>query len=219
VTHARRLALFDLDGTITRADSFPPFVWGLVAKHPWRWLRLPLLGLPVAAFTLRLIGRGTLKGWMIRIMLGGLPRSTVTAWAREYAAQVVPARVFSDALATFRQHLQAGDHVVVLSASPDLYVPEIALLLGAQEVHCTRIRWRGERLDGRLAGPNCRDHEKDRVLAHLRASHPGLPVIAYGNSVEDLIHMQHCEAALYINPVPRMRAVIRNLGIPGVQWR
>lgn len=173
----------------------------------------------MAAFTLRLIGRGTLKGAILRIMLGGLPRATVSAWAKEYAAQVVSARLFGDAVATLRQHLRDGDHVVVLSASPDLYVPEIALLLGAQEVHCTRIRWHGDRLDGRLAGPNRRDHEKDRVLAQLRASQPGLPVIAYGNSPEDLIHMQHCEAALYINPVPRMRAVIQTLGIPGVQWR
>lgn len=215
----RRLALFDLDGTITRHDSFPPFVWGLVARHPWRWLRVPLLGLPVAAFMLRLIGRGTLKGSLIRIMLGGLPRAEVAAWARTYAAEVVPKQLFGDAVATFRKHLEDGDHVVLLSASPDLYVPEIGRLLGAHEVHCTQIRWRGDILDGWLAGPNRRDHEKDRVLAQLREAHPGLPVVAYGNSSEDLIHMQHCEAALYINPVPKMRAVISELGIPGAQWQ
>ncbi|MET0282195.1 MAG: HAD-IB family hydrolase [Steroidobacteraceae bacterium] len=215
----RRLVLFDLDGTITRHDSFPPFVWGLVARHPLRWLRLPLLGLPFAAFTLRLIGRGTLKGSLLRLMLGGLPRSAVADWVRDYASQVVPARLFSEAVAAFQQHLRAGDHVVVVSASPDLYVPEIARLLGAHEVFCTPIRWRDGRLDGRLAGPNCRDHEKDRVLQQLRRAHPGLPVIAYGNSVEDLIHMQHCEQAVYVNPTPRMQAMLERMGIPGVFWR
>jgi phosphatidylglycerophosphatase C len=213
-----RLVLFDLDGTITRHDSFPPFVWGLVARHPLRWLRLPLLALPFAAFTLRLIGRGTLKGALLRLMLGGLPRSAVAEWARQYATSVVPARVFSEAVATLQQHLQAGDHVVVVSASPDLYVPEIARLLGAHEVFCTPIRWQDETLDGRLDGPNCRDHEKDRVLQLLRMRHPGLPVIAYGNSAEDLVHMRNCEQAVYVNPTPRMQALLKGMGMPGVFW-
>ncbi len=86
--------------------------------------------------------------------------------------------MFAEAVNEFRKHLAAGDHVVVLSASPDLFVPEIARALGANEVICTQIRWTGELLDGRLAGPNRRDHEKARVLEELRARMPGLPVIA-----------------------------------------
>lgn len=215
----RRLALFDLDGTITRRDSFQGFVLGLLARHPARLLRLPLLLVPLAGFLLRLIDRGALKGAVLHLLFRGLPRAALAQWAALYAAGTVRARLFPDAVAAVRAHLAAGDHVVLLSASPDLYVPEIGRLLGIGEVHCTEVRWKADRLDGRLAGPNRRDVEKLRVLEGLRAAHPGLPVIAYGNSPADLIHMQQCEEAVYVNPQARLHTVLGMRGIRAVHWR
>lgn len=215
----RRIALFDLDGTITRRDSFQGFVLGLLARHPLRLLRVPLLLVPLLGFLLRRIDRGGLKGAVLFLLFSGLPRAAVDRWAVQYAAATVPARMFPDAVAAVRGHLAAGDRVVLLSASPDLYVPEIGRLLGIPEVHCTAVRWRGGRLDGRLAGPNRRDVEKLRVLESLRRAHPGLPVIAYGNSEPDLVHMQHCEEAVYVNPQPRQHAALAGHGIRAVHWR
>ena len=108
--------------------------------------------------------------------------------------------------------------MVVLSASPDLFVPAIARLLGAHEVICTQIRWREDALDGRLAGPNRRDHEKARVLEGLRAAHPGLPVVAYGNSKPDLIHMERCEEAVYVNADPALAVLLGARGMRCVDW-
>jgi phosphatidylglycerophosphatase C len=195
----RRLALFDLDGTLTRADTFRGFVLRLLLAHPLRWPRAALLSLPIAAYILKRIDRGQLKGSFMRLLFKGMSRSEIDGFARRYATMVMATGVFPEAVAALRGHLSAGDHVVVLSASPDLYVPEIGRLLGAHETICTQVRWDGERLDGRLAGPNRRDHEKARVLEGLRAAHPGLPVIAYGNSTPDLVHMALCEEGVYVN--------------------
>jgi phosphatidylglycerophosphatase C len=194
-----RLALFDLDGTLTRGDTYRGFVVELLAAHPAHWPRALLLPLPLIAYVLGVLDRGALKGAILRLLFAGLSRGHVAAFARHYAARVVPARVYPSALEAVSSHLAAGDHVVVLSASPDLYVPEIGQLLGAHQSICTPIRWDGERLDGRLAGPNRRDREKTRMLAALRTAHPGISVIAYGNSTADLDHMRLCEEAVYIN--------------------
>jgi phosphatidylglycerophosphatase C len=194
-----RLALFDLDGTLTRGDTYRWFVWQLLADHPSRWARALLLPLPLIAFALGRLDRGGLKGAILRTLFVGMSRQQIAACAHSFAERVVPGRLFPEGLNALRSHLSAGDHVVVLSASPDLYVPEIGRLLGAHETLCTRIRWDGDRLDGRLAGPNHRDHEKTRVLTTLRAAHHGLPVIAYGNSEPDLDHMRHCEEAVFVN--------------------
>ena len=46
------LALFDLDGTITRRDTLLPYVAGFLLRHPARLARLPRL-LPALARLLR----------------------------------------------------------------------------------------------------------------------------------------------------------------------
>lgn len=214
----QRLAVFDLDGTLTRRDTFVPFVLGLLARHPARWPRVPLLLIPAIGYLLGSVDRGALKGAILHDLFNGLPRSAVASWAEQYAARVVPQRMFAPAVQAFRAHLSAGDHVVVLSASPDLFVPAIARLLGASEVICTQIRWQSDRLDGRLAGPNRRDHEKARVLQDLRTRMPGLPVTAYGNSSPDLIHLERCEQGIYVNAPPTLAAELTQRGLTCVQW-
>ena len=215
----RRLAVFDLDGTLSRHDTYFPFVLGLLLRHPARWPRAALLLIPAVSYLLGRLDRGGLKGAILQYLFRGMRHETIRRWARQYAARVVPGRLFPEAVAAFRAHQAVGDHVVVLSASPDLFVPDIGHLLGADEVICTAIRWDADRLDGRLAGPNRRDHEKARVLSQLRARLPGLPAIAYGNSSADLIHMQHCEQAVYVNASPPRAAELTRQGMRCVRWR
>lgn len=215
----RRLAVFDLDGTLTRADSFGPFVLGLLWRHPLRALRLPLLIAPALGYVLRRLGRGELKGAVLHLLFDGLPRADLDRFGAYYAQRVIDRGMFQEAIAALRAHVAAGDHVVLLSASPDLYVPRIGALLGAHETHCTRVRWNGELLDGRLEGLNRRDEEKLRVIQQLRAAHPGLAVIAYGNSAPDLVHMHLCEQAVYVNADEELARRLTAGGMRCVKWR
>ncbi len=215
----RRLAVFDLDGTLTRGDTYLGFGCGLLARKPLRWVRMPALLVPALAFVVRLIDQGALKGAVLRVLFAGLARSEVHAWAQRFARTTVALGMYPEALAAFRSHVANGDYTVLMSASPDLYVPEIAQLLGASECVCTAVRWNGALLDGRLAGPNCRGEEKALVLERLRQQHPGLSVIGYGNSGHDIAHLMRCDEAVYVNPRPRMRGRLAQLGMRCVQWR
>lgn len=217
-TPPRRLAVFDLDGTLSRADTFFPFVTGLLLAQPARWFRAVLVPLDILLYLVGRLDRGALKGAILHTLFDGLPRATVVAWAAKFAAGALRDRMHAEGVAALHRHVQAGDHVVVLSASPDLYVPEIGRLLGAHETICTAVRWNGDRLDGRLAGPNRRDHEKARVLQALRAAHPGLSVIAYGNSPPDLVHMAQCEESVYVNATAAEAAGLAARGIRVVSW-
>ena len=58
-----------------------------------------------------------------------------------------------------------------------------------------------------------------RTYEQLRAAHPGLPVIAYGNSVADLPHMRLCEEAVYINASAALAAELQAAGIQSRRWR
>jgi len=152
-------------------------------------------------------------------LLGGIGRGPLEDLAVAFAHEVVASHLHVEARPTIAQHRAGGDRLVLMSASPDLYVPRIAALLGFDECICTRVRWRGPILDGRLDGPNCRGAEKSHHLQQLRARHPGTPVIAYGNSAGDLDHLRRCEAAVYVNAGRREGATLASEGIRLVRWQ
>lgn len=192
---------------------------GLLLRQPWRLLRAPLLLPAVAAFLLKRLDHGGLKSAVIRVLLGGVTRAQAQAWTAAYVQQVVPGRLFAAALAAIARHRAAGDRLVLLSASPDLFVPALAAAMGFDQVLCTGVAWAGDHLEGSLTTANRRGEEKLRCLLALRSAHPGCHVTGYGNSEPDLAHLQACDAAFYINPRPAQAARLHSVGIRPVHWR
>lgn len=214
----RGLAVFDLDGTITRHDTLLPYVLGFLARHP---ARLPGLLRPVpslAPFLLKRGDRGALKAELIRGTLGGLSRATLDEWTARFVPRLLAHGVRRDALACIARHRAERDLLVLMSASPDLYVPAIARALGFAEVLCTQLRWQGEYLDGSLAGPNCYGAEKARALQALRGRHPGLGTTAYGNAMSDLGHLCLADHGVLVNGNRRSRKAARGLGLSCLRW-
>jgi phosphatidylglycerophosphatase C len=75
--------------------------------------------------------------------------------------------------------------VVLVSASPELYLVPLAEGLGVRALLCTRLEVDdGGRLTGRIAGVNCAGGEKVRRLQEHLAGRPAR-VWAYGNSADD----------------------------------
>ena len=215
-----RLAIFDLDGTITRRDTLAPYALGfLTRKRIWR-LPILLLVLPaLLGHALGLVDRGGLKSAFIRAALGGCRRKDLERWTATFVDRLLAHGVFPQAVEAIRAHARAGDHLVLLSASTDLYVPAIAHALGFQEVICTGVRWKAERLSGALTTPNRRGVEKARCIAALRERHPGLEAVAYGNARSDLDHLRLVERGVLVNGSPAARREAMREGIGCTHWR
>lgn len=211
------LAIFDLDGTITRHDTMWPFVSGYLLRHPTRWWRLPLCLLPLLKYFLANRDRGALKGAVLRLALGGVARADLDRWAERYVRQLVRNGLFAEALECIGALRRAQARLVLLSASPDLYVPLIARALGFDECICTEVRWRGDgRLDGALASENRRGAEKTRCVRALLAKHDPLLSQAYGNDRADIEHLALVSAGVYVNG--RAEDVIDTPSIRVVRW-
>lgn len=214
------VALFDLDGTLTWRDTLLPFLARYVRQHPWRLLglwRLPgaLLGYMGDR------DRGLLKSRVIQLCMAGATRADVLRSAHGFvAAALAPGGRFRPAaLEVLERHRAAGDRLVLLSASPDLYVPLIGESLGFERSLCTELLWQDDRLDGRLVTLNRRGPEKANCLAWLRLQYPGLSFVAYGNSDSDLDHMRLTERAVLVNANASARRHAAALGIPTDDWR
>jgi phosphatidylglycerophosphatase C len=215
-----RLAVFDLDGTITRHDTLVSYVLGyLVRKRVWRLPALLLVAPAAVGYAAGLVDRGGLKSAFIRAALGGCRRKDLQHWTAAFVTRLLAHGLFPQALEAIRGHARAGDHLVLLSASTDFYVPAIAHALGFQEVICTGVRWDGERLDGRLNTPNRRGEEKARCVTALRARHPGMETVAYGNAASDLDHLRLVERGVLVNGSAAARRAAAQGGITCTDWR
>lgn len=213
------VAVFDLDGTLTWRDTLMPFLIGYLRRHPRRLFELWRLAPALVGFALGDRDRGRLKSRAIRMVMGGAARTAVDSWAETFVSDLIPhRRLRPGALAVLAAHREAGDRLILLSASPDLYVPRIGKALGFERIICTEVQWRGERLDGTLKTPNRLGVEKLRCLELLRAEYPGLPVVAYGNSATDLEHMRSADRALLVNAGPAARRAAVKCGIPVSDW-
>jgi phosphatidylglycerophosphatase C len=216
--------VFDLDGTLTWQDTLLPFLIGYASRHPSRLLRLWRLPAAIIGYFTSDCDRGLLKSRVIRAVMGGDSRSKLDAWSESFVGGLARGRVFRPAaLAMLEVHRAAGDHLVLLSASPDLYVPRIGGLLGFERTLCTELEWRRDpsdedRLDGALRTPNRRGEEKALCLAWLRTQYVDMPVVAYGNSESDLPHLRQADRALLVNGSAAARRSAAASGIPVADW-
>lgn len=212
------LVFFDLDGTISRRDTLLPYVTGYVLRRPWRAWRLLAVLPQLAAFVAGRGDRGSLKGALIHAGMGGASPEEIALWTEAFLPRLLAGGLHPDAVAAIEAHRRAGDHLVLMSASVDLYVPEIARRLGFSEAVCSGVRWDADRLDGRLATPNRRDEEKARCFREIAARHPGTATVAYGNTASDLPHMLLADRAVMVNPRASLRARCETASIETVRW-
>lgn len=214
-----RVAIFDLDGTITRHDTLLPFLAGYLRRQPLRALRLWRLPFSLARYALGLSGRGQLKSTLIRQVMYDADRRSIDQWAAEFCRTRLPRMLNPGALTAIDRHRAAGDRLVLLSASVDLYVPVIASNLGFDEAVCTGLSWNGDRLEGRLTTENRRGSEKHRCIESLRGRFPGARFAAYGNAESDFEHLLAVEEPLLVNASSAARRRAVAVGLRCADWQ
>jgi phosphatidylglycerophosphatase C len=194
----RPIAVWALDGTLTRSDTLLPFL-RRVAGTP---SVVGALAIAASRELPRHHRRDAAKALVLQRLLGGRALAEIDQIARAHAARIAAARMRPDSLARWGWHRRAGHRLVIASASPGLYVRHLARHLGADAVVCTEMAVVNGRLTGALRGANCRGAEKARrVLAHL-TEQPATRVWAYADGDTDRPLLALADVAI---PVTRRR--------------
>lgn len=182
---ARPLAAFDLDGTLTHRDTLLPFLHQAVGRgRTYRALLASSLPLARAA-AFGGAHRDVAKAAVLRGVLAGAPLDGLTEAAESFADHIVTQRLRPEVRERVAWHRNEGHELVLVSASPELYVTPIGRKLGFDTVLATRLEIGADgRLTGRLLGANCRGPEKVMRLREWRGE--GLTLAyAYGDSAGD----------------------------------
>lgn len=193
------LAVFDLDGTLIRGDSFLPFVTGYARR--FRRIR-PLISLPIwlGLYGARLLPDHRAKERVLISFFRGEPCEAVAGFAEEFSQRWILPRLHEPVHSRLKWHLSSGHRVILLSASPNLYVEAVGAALGIGEVICTRVQGGPHRWNGRLDGPNCKGTEKlTRLYQYLGTEHWQGETFAYGDSKSDLPILQWARHGYLVN--------------------
>lgn len=194
------VALFDLDHTLTRQDSFPMWIAMLVG-----WRRT-LRAFTMAGFALR-PGRSDIRGRAKESILRWSVRGATVAEAQA-AGRLLGQRIRwrQGLVSILHAHREAGRAIVIATGAPELYV---APLLRAADIRADAVIGTGleivdGKLTGRLSGANCvRDEKARRVAEWLSANGPFAESWGYGNRPHDLAMLELTDHPNIIERGPR----------------
>lgn len=199
-----RVAAFDVDGTLTHRDTLLPFLQRLCGTQ--RLARaLARHGLALSAMVVGRAERDTVKDLLLAQLLAGWDAEEVRSAGAAYAGFLVDAdRLRPDTVARLHEHRAAGHRVVLVSASPEVYLGPLGRHLEVDAVLCSALEEGPDgRLTGRLAGANCRGPEKVvRLEAWLAGETAGEPpyLYAYGDSAGDRELLARADVGILVKP-------------------
>jgi HAD superfamily hydrolase (TIGR01490 family) len=180
------LAIFDLDGTLTTQDTFVAYLVSFGRRHR-KIGALVAMPFRVSGYLLKLLRDHQLKQQLLRSFFGGAGRAQIEEHTDWFCRNWLPRHLHSVGNRFLKEHLAQNHRVILLSASPDLYVPAVGRALGIAETLCTQVAFEGDLCAGRLVGSNCKGDEKiARVREYLGVSAAPPNTSAYGDSRHDL---------------------------------
>jgi len=221
----QRLAIYDMDKTITHAPTWTAFLIAAARDHaPWRLVLLPLAGIATAGYAAKLLDRAGLKQATQRLMLGrSVPAEATKAIVARFADHVVASGTFAGARAQIAADRAEGRRLVMATASYRFYAAAIAERLGFDDVIATNSRLAP---DGALLpvidGENCYGPAKlamieawmraqgiDRADAHVRF---------YSDHVSDAPALAWADDAWAVNAHGPLRTLAKAEGWTIVDW-
>jgi HAD superfamily hydrolase (TIGR01490 family) len=216
------LALFDLDGTLLAGDT----------DELWCNFLIDAGRLDRATFgaanrdVIERYARGDITpaefSAFYAATLGGRSAAEWAPLRERFVATAIVPRLGADAFALVARHRDAGDRLVLTTATNRFLTEPIAAVLAIDDLIATDLEVAAGAFTGRTEGVvNMREGKLARIKAWLDAA--GLPAASlgdatfYSDSINDLPLLSAVGTPVVVNPDPRLRAEAARLGWPIVR--
>lgn len=179
----KNLALFDFDGTLTTKDTFIAFIKFYCGTG--RFLLGFLLLSPILVlFKLKIIPNWKAKEYVLTYFFKGEHIDTFNSMGKQFVEKGLPKMMRKEAELKFKKHIDAGDMVVVVSASAVNWVKPWTDKMGV-DIIATNLQTENNLLTGKIIGRNCYGPEKvARIGKHLNVD-DYTDIHVYGDSRGD----------------------------------
>lgn len=214
------VAVFDLDGTITRGDTYLAFLLHVLRRRPRRLFRSAGLPLAAARFALGDGSNDQLKSLFLATIAGGCTRQEMAAYTESFLPTYMRRKIKPEALTRIEWHRSRGHRLILASASLDLYTVPLSGLLRFDTTISTRAAWRGDVLTGALEGENLRGPAKlSAVRAAIEGAGTRPEVFAYSDHHSDLPLLRFADHAVAVDPDTRLRVSAIADGMAIEYWK
>lgn len=179
----KNLALFDFDGTLCSKDSFTGFIFYALSKR--HIMKQGFKILPwIQAYYLNIYPADSMRPKLFKAMFSDKSASDILELALEYSHQLrnsLDPALYQQLL----NHQNNDDDVVIVSASVDIYLKDLADLLDVDLI-CTQAQIFKNEFTGLYATPDCSNLQKKIRILEKYDLNQYDSIYAYGNSKEDL---------------------------------
>ncbi len=217
---SKTYAIFDLDGTITKRDTYFDYLLSYFRAHPRSWIKAFHLGIYVLAYSFKIKDNTWLKQQFLSALFAGKSAEELYKWNQAFVIKTVENNIRNQAKGAIYLHKQGGHECVLLSASLDLYVPAIGKELGFEHVICTQAEWKNDRLTGRLNGENIKGSQKriawDKFIHETKEQSPS--TIAYGDHATDLEWLTSVDHGVLVSSNTKLIDKAKQLKLEVQQW-
>jgi HAD superfamily hydrolase (TIGR01490 family) len=216
----RAIAIFDLDGTLTRRDTFLAYLHFVLKRRIARLAQCARLPWSVLLYQSGLRPRDWLKQDFVAAVLGGCSRAEVNAHTAAFIGQFGPGLIKPAALEVLRWHQSQSHRLMIASASLDIYALRLGTLWGVPEGVCTQVKWEADRITGMLDGPNLRGEAKLTAVKDALGLTAGdrPEIFAYSDHHSDLPLLKFADYGFAVDPTTALANCAPGEGIRILRW-
>ena len=178
------IAFFDFDGTLTRKDSFLPFMKSVSSKRKY-YSGLVLIPLLYFQNTFNIISGKKLKEKVLTYFVGGLRPADIRKEVVRFTEKLIPELLTDRALNQLNSHRSKGDKIVIVSASMDIWL-EHWCQNNDFDLICSIAEINNGKYTGKLEGGNCKGEEKVKRINDSYDLTTFERIYAFGDSKHDL---------------------------------
>jgi len=220
----KRIAIYDLDRTITRWPTYSHFLlrsaWRIA---PHRVLLTPLVPPLMLLYRLKLFGRDRLKTLMWALLLGSADPDRLNAAVADFVDFTLRRNIRAGAPLQISRDRDCGAMLVLASAAHEIYARPIAEALGFDEVIATRVAVaENGRIGPGLVDGNVYGEAKlaalTRFLDEQSIERTRAVISFYSDSASDRSVFWWCDTPVAVAPSRSLARLAASSGWPIADW-
>lgn len=158
-----KLAIFDIDYTITRKETLMEFFKYIVSKDIKNIKFLPRALYSGAMYGIKVFDERRVKECFLKF-IENIDEAELAKLTKSFYDERISKILYKDAVDMIKKLKNEGYMVVLISASPEFYVKEFYAIKEVDLIIGTKFAFEGGKFIRKMDGKNCKGEEKVRRL-------------------------------------------------------